>query len=343
MNAKEDALSLGHVETAFRLHALTWMFLGVSATAFLLSLPLVNFRVTWGSVAYCYGICFSMAAFVCWRFRQTAPNRLPTTFVLGGIAHVVFTTVIFAPATYVAASLGRPLQDETLIAFDLAFGLDWRAYLDFVNNQPWLGQALGFGYKMIGWPIFAIPLILGLGGHVLRLNQFALAFALALATTTIISAFVPAVAAFAHLGLTPADYANLRPLADSVHLADLHGLRDGTFRLLDIRQINGIVTFPSFHAASCLLYAWAFWPMRWMRPVAVICNGLMLAATPIDGGHYFVDVFAGLGIAAAAIWTACRVSRRLAARGTWGVIEIRVSRRLAPERHGVGADIITVP
>jgi hypothetical protein len=321
MKAKEHALSPGQVETAFRLHVLTWTFLGLSALLFFLSLSLVNFRVTLGSVAYCYGICLSMAAFVYWRFRQTAPARLSTTFVLGGVAQLVFTTVIFAPATYVAASLGWPLQDDALHAFDKAFGLDWRPYLDFVNNQPWLGQALGFGYKMIGWPIFVIPLILGLCGHVLRLNQFALAFALALAATTIISAFIPAVAAFAHLGLTPADYANLRPLADSIHLADLRGLRDGTLGLLDITQINGIVTFPSFHAASCLLYTWAFWPVRWMRPVAVICNGLMLAATPIDGGHYFVDVFAGLAVAAAAIWTACHVSRSLTSRETWRITD----------------------
>jgi membrane-associated phospholipid phosphatase len=47
----------------------------------------------------------------------------------------------------------------------------------------------------------------------------------------------------------------------------------------------------------------------------------MLAATPIDGGHYFVDVFAGLGVAAAAIWAACRISRGLAARETRGVVE----------------------
>lgn len=34
-------------------------------------------------------------------------------------------------------------------------------------------------------------------------------------------------------------------------------------------------------------------------------NALMLLATPIDGGHYFVDVFAGIAIALVA-WFAAR-------------------------------------
>jgi hypothetical protein len=313
-NADTDLSMAGREETAFRLHVLNWLVLALLAACFSVSLLFVSFRLTPESVAYSYGICLSLGAFVWWRFRQTAPARLRTTFVIGAQAQVLLTTVILAPATYVAASLGGPLQDETLVAIDRALGLEWRAYLDFVNTRPWLGDLFGYGYRMIHWPIFAIPLILGMCGHVLRLNQYVLAFALALAVTAVVSAFVPAVAGFAHFGLTRADYPNLRPLADSNHLPDLRSLRAGVLSVLDIREVMGIVTFPSFHAASSLLYAWAFWPIWWMRPVALLANGLMLAATPIDGGHYFIDVFAGLAVAAAAIWLAGLISRRLTFR-----------------------------
>ena len=66
-------------------------------------------------------------------------------------------------------------------------------------------------------------------------------------------------------------------------------------------KLTGIVTFPSFHAATAALYLWAFWPVRWFRPVAVVANVGMLLATPLGGGHYFIDVFAGIAVAAAAI------------------------------------------
>jgi membrane-associated phospholipid phosphatase len=35
----------------------------------------------------------------------------------------------------------------------------------------------------------------------------------------------------------------------------------------------------------------------------------MLASTPIDGGHYFIDLIAGIAVALASIWVACRLDR----------------------------------
>ena len=78
--------------------------------------------------------------------------------------------------------------------------------------------------------------------------------------------------------------------------------------------LAGIVTFPSFHAASAALYAWALWPSRLLRPIVVLANGAMLAATPIVGGHYFIDVIAGVAIAALAIVAARRVGRSITRR-----------------------------
>ena len=43
----------------------------------------------------------------------------------------------------------------------------------------------------------------------------------------------------------------------------------------------------------------------------VLTNGLMLLATPIGGGHYFIDVFAGIGIAVLAIAAAKALGARL--------------------------------
>jgi membrane-associated phospholipid phosphatase len=36
-------------------------------------------------------------------------------------------------------------------------------------------------------------------------------------------------------------------------------------------------------------------------------NILMIAATPVGGGHYFVDVFAGIAVSAAAIVVTLRI------------------------------------
>jgi hypothetical protein len=50
--------------------------------------------------------------------------------------------------------------------------------------------------------------------------------------------------------------------------------------------------------------------VRGFRVIGIIANGAMLAATPIDGGHYFIDLIAGVAIAILAIAAARVVSRR---------------------------------
>src|SRR5262249_53845181 len=97
-------------------------------------------------------------------------------------------------------------------------------------------------------------------------------------------------------------------------LRDLPPTRDGTLRHLELLNLGGIVTFPSFHAASALLYAWALWPLRWARPLLVFINGMMLAATPLNGGHYFVDVIAGITVALVSIVAAHRLAAHIASR-----------------------------
>ena len=144
-----------------------------------------------------------------------------------------------------------------------------------------------------------------------RLQEFTFAFAIALIVTTAISALVPAIGVFQQIGVDPAAFVNIEPGAYLAQMRDLGPVREGILRELDLLNLAGIVTFPSFHACSAVLYVWALWSVWWMRPFALLANGAMLASTPVDGGHYFIDVFAGIAVAVLAIWVARAVSRRI--------------------------------
>jgi hypothetical protein len=54
--------------------------------------------------------------------------------------------------------------------------------------------------------------------------------------------------------------------------------------------------------------------MRWFRPLNLLVNGAMIAATPIGGGHFLVDVLAGVAVAAASIYAARWIGDSLTAR-----------------------------
>jgi hypothetical protein len=79
-------------------------------------------------------------------------------------------------------------------------------------------------------------------------------------------------------------------------------------------QLAGIVTFPSFHAASAVIFLWALWSVCWMRPIAAITMGAMLIVTPFVGGHYFTDIIAGIAVAVISIAAARWIGRWILAR-----------------------------
>jgi membrane-associated phospholipid phosphatase len=63
---------------------------------------------------------------------------------------------------------------------------------------------------------------------------------------------------------------------------------------------EGIITFPSLHAALGLLFAAALWRVRGIKSAALVL-ALTLIATPAYGRHYFADVIAGVAAANASI------------------------------------------
>jgi len=70
---------------------------------------------------------------------------------------------------------------------------------------------------------------------------------------------------------------------------------------VEIHNLYGILTFPSFHAASAVMFAWAGWSLRIFRWPLIAINMAMLAATPFEGAQYFVDLIGGALVALAAI------------------------------------------
>ncbi|WP_082503804.1 phosphatase PAP2 family protein [Methylobacterium sp. Leaf117] len=232
---------------------------------------------------------------------------------LSGLAQIIAVSAFAGLLSYAAAATGGPLWDGTFQALDKALGLDWPAYLHTLNDHPRLGFALSLAYQSLMPQMILVVIVLGFSGRLSAVRDFVLAFMIAGLITVLLSGLMPAMAMFVHLGLRPQDFPGLNPAAAYVHLAPLSGLRDGTVRIISLAEIEGIITFPSFHAALGVLFARFFWMSRITRWPGLAVNAMLIAATPIDGGHYFVDVGAGALIAVAAI-AAARILNRSATR-----------------------------
>jgi len=292
-----------------RLLTINWCVVSAAAALLVIVLAKSDFvlRASDPIVIIMAGLASTLAPLsfaLLWKGSARWPNVSHAANVL---SQLIAASMLIAPLTYIAASLNYPLQDKNLFAIDHFMGLDWRSYLNTVDRYR-LGDICNFGYRTFAWQPLLIPIVLCLFGKALRAYQFSLAFVLTVMATVVISVFLPASGAYTFFGLSPADYPHLHPADDFDHMRHLPLLREGKMRVLEIGQLTGIVTFPSFHAAGAILYLWALWAIRWMRAIALICNALLLLSTPIDGGHYFIDVVAGVSLAILSILAVRRLS-----------------------------------
>jgi membrane-associated phospholipid phosphatase len=89
-------------------------------------------------------------------------------------------------------------------------------------------------------------------------------------------------------------------------------LRAGTLQSIKLDNLEGLITFPSFHTTGALMFIWAFRTVPFVRGPAAALNISLILATPIDGAHYFIDLVGGATVAFAAIaasYWLCRFAR----------------------------------
>lgn len=215
--------------------------------------------------------------------------------------------VLGALFSYLVVTPGLPMRDSALDAADRLLGLDWLAYLRWLDGHAWFARILSAAYSSFMPQIVLLLVILPFMGQGQAARVTVFAMIVAGIVTIAISGLVPALSTFAHYGVELADYPNLSPAAAFIHLPDLLAAHSGRPLHLDLTKAHGIITFPSYHAALGLLALLGAWSNRWLRWPFFLINILMIVATPIDGGHYFSDVLGGLSIATASYLLARRL------------------------------------
>jgi len=236
-------------------------------------------------------------------FYRTVRLREEFAVMCIALMQVILFSAVGIVLSYLLARNGGALWDATLARWDRALGFDWLAYVRFVDSSRLLSAVSFVAYGSLIPQIVVLVCTLGFAKRFAALRSVMLAAILAGAISIVVSALMPATAYPSFLGVTNHDFRHVNPWAGLVHLSDLHALRDGTFAMLDFRKMQGIITFPSYHAGLSAVTLWGFWSSRpaWIKWPGMTLAALTIAATPVNGGHYLVDVLAGLGIAVASI------------------------------------------
>jgi hypothetical protein len=214
-------------------------------------------------------------------------------------------TMLGVVLAYAIAARGGVLWDDRLAAADRALGFDWPAMRALLDHLPPLIWLLGLAYHSLVLQMIVAIVALSQTGRTSVLRITVGAAILSGFVTILVSGLFPAMGNV----FDPAAYRHLWPSIAWLETDLIGGLRDGSIRIVDLGAMMGIVTFPSFHATLALIFIWAFGHLPRFALPAQCWAGLTIVATPVFGGHYAVDVLAGLALAPPAIILMRRLAR----------------------------------
>jgi hypothetical protein len=221
-----------------------------------------------------------------------------TCFALSQL--LLFSNCI-ALLNYLGLALHRPLNDAFLAQTDSALGLDWWAYVVWLKSNPFVAQATTMAYNSSLIQFVVAILLLGFTRRFERLDQLSLAFMIGAIIT------VGAWCLFPSFGALPLHYAQgmAQPsffLAMSKQEAlGLLALHSGPVPPLRFDQLTGLIGCPSFHTVIAILTVHGLRRVAWAGPVAAAVSIPVFLSIPADGGHHFIDIAAGVVVAAASI------------------------------------------
>jgi membrane-associated phospholipid phosphatase len=305
---------------------IAWVIVGISAVADLLWFPFSRLNFAPNTALELIKACVTLAAvalvppFV--RFRLAGDSSGIANFIrkcARGLILLVFAGSLILPLAfmgvlfeYLATSAGMPLLDPSLDAIDRAIGFDWYSFLAMANAHPAVSTIFVSAYWSTGPVLLGTLFILCFRGDVYRLSEFLAVLALCSLCTGVLMVLVPAAGAFTQHA-SVGDIFSHWPF-----FRTFQALRSDAIPIVDFSKSEGLVTFPSFHTVLAIITTYALRDLRILFWIILALNSLVIVSTLPEGGHYLVDVIAGILVAGVSIIIVAAVEARSGGRHACG-------------------------
>lgn len=211
-------------------------------------------------------------------------------FVFGYVAVFSYTAIALQDLT---VAIGFRVVDALLTKADVFIGFHWGAVYQLLMQHDWQRAMLQAAYQSYGYQVGVVLVILSLRRAVDDLGEYLFLFTFVAAVAIAIATLVPASNAYYQFGVASH--------GDPTPWSQFFGFRDGTLNVIDLADNQGLISFPSVHAAHAVVFAYALRHVKYLNVAALILNAVMIVSAVPYGGHYLVDILAGLALGAGLI------------------------------------------
>ncbi len=216
----------------------------------------------------------------------------------------IFFSLCLSMFNYQLLPLWREPVDWQLNAIDQLFGYHWPTVISWASQNLVFSEITRFAYMSTIPQFAAIVVILGLSGRIKELHILILSITITATFTICFWGLFPAFGPSAMYQLPLAMEQLVRPEADTAYGRQLVEMSKFGPGLISPKDIKGLVAFPSYHIVLACTAVYAARTLKWVLPVYLVLNALIVPGIFIHGGHHLIDLPAGIIVAATGIFLA---------------------------------------
>ena len=200
--------------------------------------------------------------------------------------------------------------DAALAAIDRSLGFNWPAIMIALAPHTRVTWALFVAYNSALPQVAILLCALGRAPSYISIYRFCIAMSVGALICIVTWSIAPSFGAISVYGV-PAAASHMELALDQNYAQILINLLAHGPGLISPIDVKGLIGFPSYHTVLALLTIYYTWPLKLLRWPVLLLNLLVLAATPIQGGHHLIDVLAGIPVTLLALFAAGEVHKWL--------------------------------
>jgi hypothetical protein len=229
-------------------------------------------------------------------------DRIAAATICAGL--FIFYSLCLSMFNYQLLPLWREPIDTSLNAIDQIFGYHWPSVIEWAAQHPTINSIIRFAYMSTIPQFAAMVVILGLTGRIRELHVLIVSVTITATFTICFWGLFPSLGAKSLYDL---------PLSMEILASPEVGTAYGDHMLLmalegpgliSPKEIKGLVAFPSYHIVLAFAAVYAARTVRWVFPVYLVLNALILPGIYMHGGHHMIDLPAGILVATAGLYLA---------------------------------------
>ena len=219
----------------------------------------------------------------------------------------IFYSLCMSMYNYQLLPLWREPIDVQLNAIDQMFGYHWPTVIAWAGQHPIFNEIIRFAYMSTIPQFAAIVVILGLTGRIRELHILIVSITITATFTICFWGLFPSLGAQSLYDLPLAMEMLVSPEVSTAYGDHMLTMAIEGPGLISPKEIKGLIGFPSYHIVLAFTAVYAARTVRWVFPVYLVLNILILPGIYMHGGHHMIDLPAGIFVAFVGIYIARKV------------------------------------